>query len=75
MPTTFHIDNDDTVRTVDQGREPAGLEHFASFEQFEQVSADWPLRRLVAVWNHLPGYNGFRGLRTAPSGWIASGGR
>ena len=33
----------------------AGLEQaFASFEQLEQVSTDWPLRRLVAIWNHLP---------------------
>ena len=55
MPTAFQIENDDTVRMVDQGREPAGLEQFfASLEQLEQVSADWPLRRLVAIWNHLP---------------------
>jgi hypothetical protein len=51
----FQIDSDDTVRVVDQGRE-LELEHaFASFEQLEQVAADWPLRRLVAVWNNLPG--------------------
>ena len=56
MPTAFQIDNDDTVRVVDPGRGPAGLDQvFTSFEQFEQVSGGWPLRRLVAVWNHLPG--------------------
>ena len=56
MTTAFQIENDDTVHVVDQSREPADLERvFASFEQFELLSADWPLRRLVATWNHLPG--------------------
>ena len=56
MPTVFHIDDDDTVRMVDQGTEPAGLKQvFATFEQVEQLSADWPLRRLVAIWNKLSG--------------------
>jgi hypothetical protein len=55
VPTAFHMDNDDTVR-VDHGSEPAGLEQvFTTFEQFEHLSADWPLRRLVAIWNKLSG--------------------
>jgi Protein of unknown function (DUF3489) len=56
VPTAFQIDRDDTVRVADQGVEPAKLEHvFATFEQLERLSANWPLRRLVAVWNQLPG--------------------
>jgi Protein of unknown function (DUF3489) len=56
MPVVFQIDNNDTVRVADPNAEPAELEQvFASFEQFEHLSADWPLRRLVGVWNQLPG--------------------
>jgi hypothetical protein len=56
VPIAFQIDNDDIVRVVEQGPQPVELgQMFASFEQFEQLSADWSLRRLVAVWNQLPG--------------------
>lgn len=56
MPTIFHMDSDDTVRVVDPGREPSDLKDaFSTFEQFEQLSATWPLRRLIAIWDHLPG--------------------
>ena len=28
---------------------------FSSAEEFATVAADWPLARLVAIWNRIPG--------------------
>ena len=56
MPTAFQIENDDIVHLVDASREPTELgQTFASWDELEQLSADWPLRRLAAIWNQLPG--------------------
>ena len=51
---TYSIAEDNHVHPVAEGT-AEGDATFASAEELEQVTAEWPLRRLVTVWNQLPG--------------------
>ena len=59
--STFTIDNDNHI-TAYAGpeqvtpNEATGLIQFASPAALAKVSADWPLSRLVEIWNSIPGH-------------------
>jgi hypothetical protein len=60
MSSTFTIDADNSITAyasaeeANQG-EAAGLIHFDSQAALAKVSTDWPLSRLVEIWNGIPG--------------------
>ena len=57
---TFTINSENEVTALDsridaeQNTAPSAA-RFSSIEELAQVTQDWPLARLVAVWNGLPG--------------------
>jgi hypothetical protein len=57
---TFLTDSESQVATVESGAEgepnaAVSAERFNSMEEFAEMTQDWPLSRLVAMWNGLPG--------------------
>jgi len=57
---TFLTDSESQVATVESGAEgepnaALSAERFSSREEFAAMTQDWPLSRLVAMWNGLPG--------------------
>jgi Protein of unknown function (DUF3489) len=54
MSRIYAVTEDNAVQLVEAAREPVEGA-FASAEEFAQLVSDWPLRRLVEVWNKLPG--------------------
>ena len=53
----FHLTSDDHIRIMnEQGPETnaAGIT-FASEQEFHDLAKEWPMKRLVEIWNHLPG--------------------
>lgn len=58
----YSIGADDTVRVLPANApEPAdGALSFGSLEEVEQETQNWPMRRLVSVWNQLPGHRPVR---------------
>jgi hypothetical protein len=44
-----------SIASGDAEQENAALRVITSTGEWEQVAGDWPLKRLVAVWNALPG--------------------
>jgi hypothetical protein len=54
MSSAYTITEDNAVRPIKAEGEPVESA-FASVEEFAQFVADWPLRRLVEIWNKLPG--------------------
>jgi hypothetical protein len=55
MSKTYRITADNVVQLVEAGHEQVEGAAFATADEFTQLVADWPLRRLVEVWNNLPG--------------------
>src|SRR5438045_9442067 len=53
MPT-FVIDNENRIDAV-EGRRPKGAASFHTEQELRKATADWPITRLVEVWNKLPG--------------------
>ena len=53
--TTFTIDSDDHIAQVTGDHKPEGADHFSSLDQLGQLAAQWPMARLVRIWNGLPG--------------------
>ena len=58
--TTFTIDCDQNITTFDSLKEAtaadlAGAEYFGSQEELAQLAASWPPKRLIEIWNSLPG--------------------
>jgi hypothetical protein len=50
------IDSNDRITVLAEGHEaPEGGERFQSEQQLATLTAAWPIRRLIAIWNHLPG--------------------
>src|SRR4051794_13570055 len=41
--------------TVAQSEEPCRVQHLTSLEEWRALASAWPLKRLVAIWNDLPG--------------------
>ena len=56
MPRRYQINEDNTVQVIEAtAAEPANLSSaFSSVEGLQEVVGEWPLRRLVEVWNRLP---------------------
>ena len=57
---TFTIDSENKIMVLDSRVEAEqvaapGAARFSSIDELAQVTQDWPLARLVAVWNGLPG--------------------
>jgi hypothetical protein len=57
---TLLTDSESKVATVESGPEcvpnaALSAERLSSIEEFAEMTQDWPLSRLVAVWNGLPG--------------------
>src|SRR5690242_11196447 len=54
----FHVTAEDHIRVMDE-HEPAdsnaGGRTFASEQEFEELTHEWPMKRLVEIWNRLPG--------------------
>ena len=53
----FHVTTEDDIRVIDeQGAEDMeGGSTFASEQDLHKLATQWPMKRLVAIWNHLPG--------------------
>ena len=54
----FHLTTDDHIRVIDEqgpGEMEGGGSTFASEQELEQLARQWPMKRLVAIWNRLPG--------------------
>ena len=52
---TFTIDSENKVGTEAEQSTAPGTKQFSSREEFAELTQDWPLVRLVAMWNGLPG--------------------
>jgi hypothetical protein len=54
----FHVTPEDHIRVMNE-HEPAdsnaGGRTFASEQEFEELIHEWPMKRLVEIWNRLPG--------------------
>jgi hypothetical protein len=54
----FHVTPEDHIRVI---KEPgpadsnAGGSAFASEQELQELASDWPMKRLVEIWNRLPG--------------------
>jgi len=65
---TFTIDTENKVGTEAEQSHAPGANRFSSMEEFAEMTQDWPLSRLVAAWNGLPGVravNRFTDRKTA----------
>jgi hypothetical protein len=51
---TFTIDTENKVGTEAEQTAAPGAKRFSTLEEFAEMTQDWPLSRLVAVWNGLP---------------------
>jgi hypothetical protein len=54
----FHVTPEDRIRVMNE-HEPTdrnpGDSSFASEKELQEVASDWPMKRLVEIWNRLPG--------------------
>ena len=53
----FHVTAEDHIRVLDEnGRGDGNPENtFASEKEWEKLATAWPMKRLIAIWNGLPG--------------------
>lgn len=53
---TYTIDTDDNITAFASAKEADGAgERFASAKELAKLAEGWPVARLVAIWNSLPG--------------------
>jgi hypothetical protein len=52
---TFTITSDDGISGCSSDAVAGGAQPFDSYEELAGLMADWPMARLVQVWNRLPG--------------------
>jgi hypothetical protein len=60
---TFAIDHSDRATAYPSRKAARRCEDgplFVSEEEFVSVAADWPMLRLVGIWNHMPGAKAVR---------------
>src|SRR5436305_14975950 len=54
----FHVTPEDHIRVMNE-HEPAdrnpGDSIFASEQELQELASQWPMKRLVEIWNRLPG--------------------
>ena len=54
----FHLTSEDHIRTSDEHRRTetdGGRSSFASERELQELASAWPMKRLVEIWNRLPG--------------------
>src|SRR5436190_14333220 len=51
----FHLTTDDHINEQGPAETDAGCITFASEQDFYEVAKEWPMKRLVEIWNRLPG--------------------
>ena len=53
----FHLTSDDYIRTISEqaAGDTEGGSSFVSEEELQKLATEWPMKRLVEIWNHLPG--------------------
>jgi hypothetical protein len=54
----FHLTPEDHIRTSDEHRRTetdGGRSSFASEQELQELASQWPMKRLVEIWNRLPG--------------------
>jgi Protein of unknown function (DUF3489) len=54
----FHLTTDDHIRTINEqgpAETDAGGSTFTREQDLSELAKHWPTKRLVAIWNHLPG--------------------
>jgi Protein of unknown function (DUF3489) len=54
----FHLTPEDHIRTSDEQRRTetdGGHSSFASEQELQELARQWPMKRLVEIWNRLPG--------------------
>ena len=54
----FHLTAEDHIRTSDEQRRiesDGGGSSFASEQELQELASQWPMKRLVEIWNRLPG--------------------
>mgnify|MGYP001030964553 CR=1 FL=1 len=54
----FHLTSDDHIRIINEqgpAETNAAGTTFASEQEFHDLAKEWPMKRLVEIWNHLPG--------------------
>jgi hypothetical protein len=62
--TTFAIDTDNTITAYLAGEAiPEGQARFASEKELAKLAANWPVERLVEIWNNFAGVPPFGDLK------------
>ena len=54
----FYLTPEDHIRTSDEQRRTetdGGGSSFASEQELQELAGEWPMKRLVEIWNRLPG--------------------
>ena len=53
----FHVTSEDDLRVIDEqgAGDMEGGSTFASEQELQKLATEWPMKRLVAIWNRLPG--------------------
>jgi hypothetical protein len=54
----FHLTPEDHIRTSDEQRRTetdGSRTSFASEQELQELASQWPMKRLVEIWNRLPG--------------------
>ena len=54
----FHLTTEDHIRTSNEPAPAdgdAGGGSFASEQELQELASEWPMKRLVEIWNRLPG--------------------
>jgi hypothetical protein len=54
----FYVTPEDHIRTSDEQRRTEtdnGGSSFAREQQLQELASQWPMKRLVEIWNRLPG--------------------
>jgi hypothetical protein len=77
----FEVTHEDHILTlignVPEGADPHG-DRFATEEEFQELAGAWPMKRLVEIWNRLPGVQAVQKFENRPIAiariWRAIGG-
>jgi hypothetical protein len=54
----FHVTSEDDILAIDEqgpGELEGGGSTFASEQELQKLTTEWPMKRLVEIWNRLPG--------------------
>src|SRR5438309_2498898 len=64
----FHLTTDDHIGIINEqvpAETNAGGSTFTSEQDLQELATEWPMKRLVEIWNHLPGCTQWLGSRIA----------